>query len=156
NMVVRFSHIPGFQGAHHWLAVFLEELAHAGPKDETYFSASLLQAMVVANREDPAFLVRGALIVQDQQGKNQFSRWLQPPYTYFRCLTGFAGVVSSSPDIVRESLHQSDAAARAYALQALGALKIPIEPFAAEIAAMSVSGSKEVREKAEPIVKGQF
>src|SRR5215510_10075509 len=133
NTVVRFSHIPGFQGAHHWLAVFLEELAHAGPKDETYFSGSLLQAMVVAKSEDPAILVRGALIVQDQQGKNQFSRWLQPPYMYFRSLTGFESMVLGAPDIVRESLHQSDAAARAYALQALTALKIPVELFAAEI-----------------------
>src|SRR5262249_50759279 len=101
-------------------------------------------------------IVRGALIVQDQQGKNQFSRWLQPPYTYFRCLSGLEEVVSSLPDIVRESIHQSDAGARAYALQALTALKIPVETFAGEIAAMAVSGSKEVREKAEPIIKGHF
>jgi hypothetical protein len=156
NMVVRYSHIPGFRGAHHWLGVFLEELAQAGPKEETYFPVGLLQGMLVANNEDPSVLVRGAFIVQDQQGKNQFSRWSQPPYTYFRCLTGFEGIVSTSPDIVRESLHQLDSTARAYALQALMALKIPVEPFTAEIAAMAVSGSKEVREKAEPILTGQF
>ena len=26
NMVVRFSHIPGFRASHHWFAIFLEEL----------------------------------------------------------------------------------------------------------------------------------
>jgi hypothetical protein len=156
NMVVRFSHIPGFRGAHHWLGIFLEELSQAGPKNETYFPVGLVQGMVVAKNEDPSVLVRGALIVQDQQGKNQFSRWLQPPYMYFRCLRGFEGVVSSSPDIVREALHQIDAGARAYTLQALAALKIPVEQFVSEISAMAVSGSKEVREKAEPIVTGQL
>ena len=66
NMVVRFSHIPGFPGAHNWLALFLEELAQAGPKNETYFPVSLLQGIIVAKNEDPSVLVRGALIVQDQ------------------------------------------------------------------------------------------
>lgn len=156
NMAVRFSHIPGFRGANHWLALFLEQLAQAGPKNETFFPVSLVQGMIIAKNEDPSILVRGALIVQDQQGKNQFSRWVQPPYTYFRCLTGFARVVSGSPDIVREALRQFDAAARAYTLQALVALKIPVEPFVTEISGMAVSGSKEVREKAEPIVAAQF
>jgi hypothetical protein len=63
NMVVRYSHIPGFRGAHHWLGVFLEELAPAGPKNETYFPAGLLQGMLVAKNEDPSVLVRGALIL---------------------------------------------------------------------------------------------
>src|SRR5262249_2308540 len=119
NAIVHFSQIPGFRGAHYWLGLFLEQLAHAGPKNEAYFPVGLLQAMIVAKNEDPSVIVRGALIVQDQQGKNQFSRWLQPPYTYFRCLSGLEEVVSSLPDIVRESIHQSDAGARAYALQAL-------------------------------------
>ena len=155
NMVVRVSHIPGFHGAHHWLGIFIEELAQAGPRDETYFPVGLLQAMVATKDEDPSVLVRGALIVQDQQGKNQFSRWLQPPYSYFRCVTGFGGVVGSSPNIVRQALQQRDASARAYALQALVALKAPLEPFTAEIAALAVSGSKEVRERAESILKTQ-
>lgn len=152
----RFSHIPGFHGAHLWLAVFLKELSQAGPKNEAYFPVELARRMVLAKNEAPSILVRGALVVQDLQGKNQFSRWLPPPYTYFRCLTDFASFASSAPEVVREALNQSDAGARAYALQALGALKIPVEPFAAEIAAMAVSGSKEVREKADSIVAGQF
>jgi hypothetical protein len=155
-MTSHVSQIPGFWGAHRWLGIFLKELASAGPKDETYFPVTLLEAMVVANNEDPAVLVRGALVVQDQQGKNQYSRWLQPPYIYFRCLAGFAAAVVASPDIVREALQQRDASARAYTLQALVALKVQMEPFAGEIAAMAVSGSKEVREKTEPILKEQF
>jgi hypothetical protein len=31
--------------------------------------------MIAAKHEDPTVLVRGAMIVQDQQGKNKFSRW---------------------------------------------------------------------------------
>jgi Domain of unknown function (DUF4132) len=156
NMVVGSFHIPGFRGAHRWLGLFLEELSQAGPKNETYFPVRLLEAMVVAKSEDPSVLVRGALVVQDQRGKNQFSRWQPPPYTYFRCLAGFAEVVSNSPGIVREALHQLDATARAYTLQALLALKIPVEPFATEISGLAVSGSKEVREKAYPFVAAQL
>jgi hypothetical protein len=153
---VRFSHIPGFRGALHWLEIFLTELSQAGPKNETFFPLGVVRGMVLAQNEDPAVLVRGALVVQDQQGKNHFGRWLQPPYTYFRCLAGFEALVSSSPEIIREALQQSDSGARAYTLQALVALKIPVEPFAAEISSMAVSGSKEVREKAEPILAAQF
>jgi HEAT repeat protein len=156
SMAAHFSHIPGFHGAHRWLAVFLEELAYAGSKDETFFPVGLLQAMIVAKDEAPSVLVRGALIVQDQQGKNQLSRWRQPPYTYFRCLAGLEAAILASPEIVREALQQRDASARAYTLQALMALKVSVEPFRVEIAAMAVSSSKEVREKAEPILKGQF
>jgi len=156
NVVVQYSRVPGFRGSHEWLAIFLEELSEAGPKDETYFPVNLVLGMISAKNEDPAVLVRGALIVQDQQGKNQFSRWTKPPYVYFRCLAGIAEVVSSSPEIVREAMNQLDATARAYTLQALVALKVPVDQFVFEISKMTVSGSKEVREKAEPIVAGQF
>lgn len=113
NFVRPSSSIPGFQGSHRWLSTFLEELSDAGPKDQSYFPVSLVESMLVAKNEDSSILVRGAFIVQDQQGKNQCSRWVRPPYRCFRCLTGFESVASRWPEIVREALHQTDAGARA-------------------------------------------
>lgn len=152
----QYSPIPGFGAAHRWLYAFLAELANAGPKNEKYFSLDLLEGMVMAKQEDPSILVRGALIVQDQQGKNKFSRYLAPPYNYFRCLRGFPEMVLRYPDVVREGLHQSDATARAYTLAALTVIGVPVNMFLEEIAALAVSGSKEVREKAAPIVENEF
>ena len=96
------------------------------------------------------------MIAQDQQGKNLLSRRRPAPHTYFRCLSGFPEIVAHYPEIVHEALHQSDAGARAYALEAISALEIPIGPFLEEIASLVVSGSKEVREKAGHIVEGAF
>jgi hypothetical protein len=75
-------------------------------------------------------------------------------YNYFRPLIGFPEVAARYQDIVRQALHQKDAGARAYALTALSALEIPIAPYIEEIAELAVSGSKEVRENAAPIVQG--
>jgi hypothetical protein len=56
----------------------LAELANAAPKNEKYFSLDLLEGMVMAKQEDPSILIRGALIVQDPQGKNKFSAKRRP------------------------------------------------------------------------------
>ena len=103
----------------------MAELANAGPKNEKHFSTNLVEAMIVAKQEDPSILVKGAMIVQDQQGKYKFSRWVAPPYNYFRCLRGFPEIALRFPDIVREGFHQADARARAYTLSALTALDVP-------------------------------
>jgi Domain of unknown function (DUF4132) len=152
----QYSPIPGFGAAHRWLYAFLAELANAGPKNDKYFSADLVEAMIVAKQEDPSILVKGAMIVQDQQGKNKFSRWVAPPYNYFRCLRGFPEVALRFHDIVIEGLHQTEASARAYTLSALAALDVPVTMFREDIATLAISGSKEVREKAAPIVERQF
>jgi hypothetical protein len=152
----QFSPMPGFGGGHRWLYLFLAELLHVTPKSTKILPASFVEAMIVAKEEDPSILVRGAMIVQDQQGKNQLCRWLPPPYNYFRPLAGFSGVAARHQGIVREALHQTDAGARAYALTALSALEIPISPYIEEIAELAVSNSKEVREKAVPIVQAAF
>ena len=149
----QFSPMPGFGGGHRWLYLFLAELFHAAPKNTKILPASFVEAMIVAKEEDPSILVRGAMIVEDQQGKNQLCRWLPPPYNCFRLLIGFPEVCAL-PGIVRQALHQTDAGARAYALTALSALEIPIAPYIEEIAELAVSGSKEVREKAAPMVQG--
>jgi hypothetical protein len=152
----QFSPMPGFGGGHRWLYLFLAELFIAAPKNTKIFPASFVEAMIVAKEEDPSILVRGAMIVEDQQGKNQLCRWLPPPYNYFRPLIGFPEVAARYQGIVRQALHQADAGARAYALTALSALEIPIAPYIEEIAELAVSSSKEVREKAAPIVQAAF
>jgi len=150
----QLSPMPGFGGGHRWLYLFLAELLRAAPKNTKILPASFVEAMIVAKEEDPSILLRGAMIVEDQQGKNQLSRWLPPWYNYFRPLIGFPEVAARYSGIVRQALHQTDAGARAYALTALSALEIPIAPYVEEIAELAVSGSKEVREKAAPIVQG--
>ena len=150
----QFSPMPGFGGGHRWLYLFLAELFHAAPKNTKILPASLVEAMIVAKEEDPSILVRGAMIVEDQQGKNQLCRWLPPPYNCFRPLIGFPEVAARYQGIVRQALHQTDAGARAYALTALSALEIQVAPYTEEIAELAVSGSKEVREKAAPMVQG--
>jgi len=150
----QFSPMPGFGGGHRWLYLFLAELFHVAPKNTKILPASFVEAMIVAKEEDPSILVRGAMIVEDQQGKNQLCRWLPPPYNCFRPLIGFPEVAARYQGIVRQALHQTDAGARVYALTALSALEIPIAPYIEEIAELAVSGSKEVREKAAPMVQG--
>ncbi len=151
-----YSPIPGFQTSLRWLYIFLAELSDAGPKNGKYFPANLVAAMLDAKKEDPSVLIRGAMIAEDQQGKNLLRRWGPAPYTYFRCLSGFPEIVARFPEIVHEALRQSDAGARAYALAAISALEIPISPYVEEVASLVVSGSKEVREKAGHIVEGAF
>jgi hypothetical protein len=151
-----YTAVPGFAGRCDWITSFLRLLIHAGHNNGKVFPAAMVEAMVVAQDVDPSTLVAGALLVQDAQGKWKTYSWMPQPYQYFRPLDGFAALVSRFPDTVRQGLHQSNAAARAYTLTALRVLDVPIEPYVDEIASLAVSGSKEVRENAEPIVKASF
>ena len=153
---VPYSAIPAFPGPLHWLSAFIVEISGAGPKQEAFFSSSLIQGMLATNKEDPVLLVRGPFFYEDPQGKSQLSRWVNRPYSYFQCLKGFSELVLQTPDIVRPAFQQKDAGSRACVLEALAALKIPLGPFVEEIALLAVSGSKEVREKAELLVKENF
>ena len=148
--------IPTFHGPLTWLSAFLVELSGSRPKEEAFFPAALVQAMLAAKNEDPSLLVRGAFHYEDAQGKSIVSRWYSRPYSYFQCLRGFPDLVLGSPDIVQQAFRQKDAGGRACVLQALQALEIPLGPFAETIAALAVSGSKEVREKADQLVATRF
>jgi hypothetical protein len=154
--VVAHSVIPAFHGPLHWLSTFLVELSQARPKQEAFFPAGLMQQMIAANNSDPIVLVRGAFFYDDPQGKSQISRWSTAPYSFFRCLKGFPEIVLASADLVRQAFRQKDASSRAGVLQALVALKIPVEPFTEDIGNLAVSASKEVREKAELLVSPNF
>ena len=156
NNTYGYTAVPGLAGRCDWMTSFLNILANAAPKNEKTFPAALVEAMVTAQGGDPSALVSGALLVQDAQGKWTPRSWTPLPYRYFRPLEGFSTIVSRFPDIVRQGLHQTNAAARAYTLTALRVLDVPIEPYVEEIASLAVSGSKEVRENAEPIVKASF
>lgn len=150
------SYIPAFDGDLHWLAVFLLRISDSGNQKEPFFPVNLVQAMIALNNQDPNHLVRGAFLYDDSEGKSRIYRWQKRPYCYFQCLTGFPEVVLSSAEIVREAFRQKDSTSRACALQAVYALKIPAGTFIEEIAALAVSGSKEVRECAEPLSKDRF
>ena len=60
------------------------------------------------------------------------------------------------PDVVRPAFQQKEAGSRANVLRALKGLKIPVDPFVEEIASLAVSGSKEVRETAAPMIAQDF
>ena len=105
----QFSPMPGFGGGHRWLYVFLAELFNAAPKNTKILPASFVEAMIVVKEEEPSILVRGAMIVEDQQGKNQLCRWLPPPYNYFRPLSGFQEVAARYQGVVRQAPKEAEA-----------------------------------------------
>jgi hypothetical protein len=144
------SSIPAYRDAHTWLGTFLIML-HQLKSGQT-FPASLIEAMVAAKQEDPSVLVRGAFLFEDAQGKNLNNRWLEPPCNYYRRLSGFPDIALRYPGVVRQGLQQKDAHNRACALQALDTLRIPLDVFLEDIAALAVSGSKEVREVADRLM----
>lgn len=147
--------IPAFQGSLSWLGTFLIELSRRGKEKKPTFPVHLVSAMIEASGADPRVLLRGPFFYEDAQGKNAINSTL-PPVTCFHCLDHFADLVLSSPDTVRPAFHQKESGSRAHVLRALSTLGIAPDPFAAEIAALAVSGSKEVRESAASLIKERF
>lgn len=148
--------IPAFPDSIQWLSLFLMEFSRTGTVQEPFLPVKIVQDMLITSNEDPLLLVRGAFFCEDTKGKSQLSRWFPRPYSYFKCLQGYREFVLNSVEAVRPAFSQKDAGCRACALQALVSLNIPIDPFITEIAALAVSGSKEVRESAEQIIKSDF
>jgi Domain of unknown function (DUF4132)/HEAT repeats len=139
-----------------WLSTFLLELSSSGQQKEPIFPAGLVVAMIEASGENPNVLIRAPFFCEDAQGKNLLTRWTMEPFTCFHCLDQFPELALSSPDEIRPAFRQKQAGSRAAVLHALSALKISPEPFVEEIAALAVSGSKEVRENAAPLISEQF
>src|SRR4030095_2704464 len=77
--------IPAFQSSLSWLDAFLIELSGGGRQEEPIFSAKLLTQMIAQRGEDLNVLIRGPFFCEDAQGKPQLSRYLNPPFSYFRC-----------------------------------------------------------------------
>jgi hypothetical protein len=148
--------IPAFDGSLLWLGSFLVQLSEGGKERSAIFPATVVSEMVKLSGEDPSALVKGAFFYEDAQGKSQLNRWSTPPYSFFQCLEGFNDLVVQSADLVRPAFRQKEAGSRATVLRALGALEVSPEPFAAEVASLAVSGSKEVREAAFPLVSPLF
>lgn len=148
--------VPVFEGALSWLNTFLIELSQNGHQKEPALPVGLVLAMIEASGENPIVLTRGAFFYEDANGKSKLSRWNAPPYTAFQCLDQFAELVLSAPDVVRPAFQQKQADSRANVLRTLSTFRISPEPFAEEIAALAVSGSKEVRENAAPFVADHF
>ena len=148
--------IPAFARTVPWLTIFLMEMSLMGTVDEPFLPARIVQEMLVTSEQDPTILVRGAFFYEDTNGKNQIVSWYAKPYSYFKCLQGYPELVLNSVEVVRPAFSQKQAGSRACTLQALSSLNIPVDPFVTEIAALAVSGSKEVRENAEQLVKTDF
>ncbi len=156
--IVRYSSlisIPGFAGTLDWFTNFLIELSEVGTR-RNCFPASLARKMIVAKGHDPSLLVKGAFFYEDSTGQTKMNKWLKGPFVYFECLTGFAELVHSAPDIIRPAFQQKDAGCRTAVLHALVALNVSLEPFADEIATLAVSGSKGVREVADRMISERF
>ena len=148
--------IPAFQGSLSWLGFFLIELSREGKEKEPIFPLGLLMAMIEAGGENPNVLIRGAFFYEDAQGRSQLDRWMGPGFACFHCIDQFPELVVSLPDLVRPAFQQKEAISRASALRALNALRIAVDPFVEEIASLAVSGSKEVRECAAPLLTDNF
>jgi hypothetical protein len=151
-----FRLIPAVPDSLSWLTTFLIQLSDSGQERFKIFPTKLLSAMIAATGADPNVLVRGAFFYDDAKGKSQISRWTSAPFNYFECLDGFVDVVLNSSEIVRPAFRQKDAVSRACVLRAFEALGIPCDRFVDELAALAVSGSKEVREAALPLISKRF
>ncbi|HEU4766260.1 MAG TPA: DUF4132 domain-containing protein, partial [Pyrinomonadaceae bacterium] len=147
---------PALQGSLSWLGTFLLELSESGQRNSPVLPAGLVLAMVEASGENRNALARGPFFYEDSNGKSALNTWNAPPYTAFQCLDHFGELVSSSPDVIRPAFQQKQAGSRAHVLRALLALRISPAPFAEEIAALAVCGSKEVRENGAAFVSEQF
>src|ERR1700752_816257 len=157
--VLPFGHtspIPRFDGSLSWLGTFLAELSNSGNQRDGCLPASLIHSMLTGSGEDPEHLIRGAFFYEDTQGKSQISRWTNSPYSHFHCLIGFPELVATSPGVVQPAFQHKESSSRAMVLRALAVLRVPPEPFAEEIATLSISGSKEVRESAEHFLANHF
>lgn len=148
--------IPVFTGPLNWLGSFLSELSREQAKETPSLPVELVLQMLRADDQDPDMLIKGAFFYEDAQGKNTATRYMRAAYTYFQNLTGFADLVLSSPDIVRPAFRQKDAFSRSAVLKGFLALRISPDPFAEDIARLSVGGSKDVREQALPLVTQSF
>jgi len=148
--------IPAFDGSFSWLRTFLTEISVNGQQKDRIFPAGLVVAMIEVSGSDPGVLRRGPFFFEDAQGKTQLNSWTRAPSTVFQCLDQFSEFVLSSPDEIRPAFRQREAHSRAGVLEALAALQISPEPFAEEVAALAVAGSKEVRESAVPLISQQF
>lgn len=148
--------IPNLSNQLDWLKSFLLFVAETAVDIEKNVDIEMVESMLDAKGVDSAVLVTGAFVVEDAQGKWQHWSWLALPYSIFSRIEGFSSLVGRYPDIVRKGFAQSNAGARAYSLNALRYLASDTTPFADEIAAMAVGGSKEVREAAEPLVAAAF
>jgi hypothetical protein len=145
--------IPAFQGSLSWLGTFLIELSNASNRS---FPVSLMLAMIEASGANPNVLVKGPFFYDESAGRNPLSRWDKPPYPSFRCLDQFPELVLKWPDVVRPAFQQKEATHRASVLRAFTTLEIAVDPFVEEITSLAVSGSKEVRENAAPLIEQHF
>jgi HEAT repeat protein len=148
--------IPAFQGSLSWLGSFLIELSAEDKQNGAKFPVGLLLAMIDASGEDRNVLLKGAFFYEDAQGKSLLNYWTGQPFANFRCLDQFPELVLSLPHVVRPAFQQKETSSRANVLRALRSLNIPVNPFVEEIAALAVSGSKEVRESAAPLIAEHF
>ncbi len=146
--------IPAFQGSLSWLGTFLIELS--GDEKRAKFPVGLLLAMIDASGENPNVLARGAFFFEDAQGKSQLNRWSSPGFSCFQNLDQFPEFVLSSAEVVRPAFQQQEAISRASVLRAFASLQIPVDPFGEEIVSLAVSGSKEVRQSAAPLIEKHF
>jgi hypothetical protein len=148
--------IPNLNSQLDGLKSFLLFVAETATDKEKNIDIEMVESMLDAKSVDPGALVAGAFVVEDAQGKWQHWSWLALPYAVFSRVERFSSLVARYPDIVRKGFVQSNASARAYSLNALRYLASDTTPFGDEIAAMSVGGSKEVREAAEPFIAAAF
>ena len=148
--------IPAFQGSLSWLGTFLLEVSKGGRERDPILPAGFVMAMIEASGEDPKKLIRGAFFYEDTKVPSYISRYAGPAFGCFHCLDQFPELVLSLVEEVKPFFRQKEATNRASLLRGLLALKIDPAPFAEEIASLAVSGSKEVRESAVPLLTENF
>jgi hypothetical protein len=109
-------------------------------------SADLIEAMLQAEEQAPELLVRAAF-------QPPLARFGSPPLeAVFKGLAGLAQSAVRHKQVMLEILSHVDLEQRIYALDLMGACKVPVVPFAEQLVELVFGSSKQVREHAEPLL----
>ncbi len=146
--------IAAWRNGYEWLELFFRQVTGTSgyswsskPKPRPPVTLKTLEAMVVANEQDPAQVTRGALI-PDTKGWG-WNVYADP----FRSFSDFKDALERNPGVVREGFNHPEFKVRIHVLESIGVARANPLIWRDEIAGFMVVSSKQVRQAAEPLVR---
>jgi hypothetical protein len=147
--------IPAFHGSLSWLSTFLLEVSE-GERKRSDSASRFRHGDDRSEWRGSKETHQGSVLLRRHEGSELYQSLCGPAFGCFHCLDQFPELVLSLVEEVKPFFRQKEATNRASLLRGLLALKIDPAPFAEEIASLAVSGSKEVRESAVPLLTENF
>lgn len=153
NRVTGWS-VAGWHGPYNWLNAIVRQATNSSgvmwssaPRPAPPITLAQLEAMAVANQQDPAEVARGALIFDP-------SSWGWGYYrTVFLSFSDFREMLERRAAVVRESFAHADYRVKVNALECIAAAKADPRLWLEELADLATASSKQVRQAAEPLVR---